>query len=554
MDLEREAILATFLAETEEGLAAAEQTVMALESRPGEPGNVGDLFRVVHTLKGNAASLGLDAPVRFAHLLEDLLDELRSGQRPLAADLVTLLLQAIDVLRQLVPAAVGGDDALGPAQAEVMGRIARALAGGRPPGRGALPAETPGDSTAHPRPNGRHTLRLEVAKLDRMMDLSGEVAVAGGRLRQLIEEHAGVLPPELLAAFFESERLQGELQEQVMKARMVPVGPTFRSYARLVRDLSSSLGKSARLLTEGEEVELDTAVIEKMRDPLTHMIRNCLDHGIERPTARLAAGKPPCGLVKLDARHVAGAILIRVSDDGGGLDRAAIERRARERGLADPERLGERDLQRLVFQPGFTTAASITDLSGRGIGLDVVRRNVEAFGGAVEIDSRPGLGTTFTMRLPLTLAIIDGLLVGASGDTYVVPLGAVTECLDVTADALSGGRDVLDLRGRTLPCLRLRDAFALPGASAARQNVVVVQSETGACGLVVDELMGERQTVIRPLGPVFKGVPGLAGSTILGSGRVALILDVPSLVERAVQEARSGGGCGNGHCQRAAPN
>ncbi len=554
MDLEREAIVSTFLAETEEGLAAAEQAVMALESCPGDPGNLGDLFRVVHTLKGNAASLGLDAPVRFAHLLEDLLDELRQGRLPLSDGLVTLLLQAIDALRRVVPAAAGGDDALLAGEAEVMCRVAQALTRGGARAAGPAATERAAGRPAAAVWHGPPTLRLEVAKLDRMMDLSGEVAVAGGRLRQLIEEHARELPPELLAAFSESERLQTELREQVMKARMVPVGPAFRSYARLVRDLSASLGKRARLSTEGEEVELDTAVIEKMRDPLTHMIRNCLDHGIESPAARLQAGKDPCGQVSLQARHVAGAILIRVSDAGAGLDRAAIERRARARGLADADRLGERELHRLVFQPGFSTAASVTDVSGRGIGLDVVRRNVEAIGGVAEVESSPGQGTTFTLRLPLTLAIIDGLLVAASGDTYVVPLGCVTECLEVAPDALTGGHGVLELRGRSLPCLRLRDAFALPAGPAARQNVGVVKTEAGSCGLLVDELIGERQTVIKPLGPVFKGVPGVAGSTILGSGRVALILDVPALVERAVHHARSNGNDGAARLWRAAPN
>jgi two-component system chemotaxis sensor kinase CheA len=540
-DFDREAVVATFLAETEEGLAAVEQALVALESQPDDAASLAEIFRVAHTLKGNSSALGLDGPVRFAHVLEDLLDDLRQGSLRATPEIVTSLLSAVDVLRELVPAAAAGGGGLKPEQEDVMRRLARHLTRSA----GTPSAAAPANEAAHgtelrARLAQRPSLRVEIEKLDRMMDLSGEIAVARGRMRQLIEEHARELAPDLLDAHFEAERLQTELQEQVMKARMVPVGPTFRSFTRTVRDLGAALGKDVQLTTSGEDVEVDTAVIEQIKDPLTHMIRNCLDHGIENPDDRAAAGKPRCGRVSLDARHAAGAILIQVSDDGAGLDRRRIEERARAHGSAGVERLDEQDLLRLVFEPGFSTAQQVTDVSGRGIGLDVVRRNVDALGGTIEVASRPGQGTTFTLRVPLTLAIIDGLLVSVAGETYVVPLSAVTECLDLPPSELAAGScGLITLRERALPCLRLRHAFGLAGEDPAHENVVVVHSEGNASGLVVDELLGERQTVIKPLGLVFKGLPGVAGSTILGNGRVALILDVPSLVRSAVQGAHA---------------
>jgi two-component system, chemotaxis family, sensor kinase CheA len=540
VEFDREAILATFLAETEEGLATMEQTLIGLESQPGDTEGLGEIFRVVHTLKGNAASLGLDGPVRFAHVLEDLLDELRNGSLQTAPELVTLMLRAVDVLRDLVPAAVGGSVGLKPAQEQVMQQLALNLLVRSPEthATSSIEGEPTGSRAGLGRTAHRPSLRVDIEKLDRMMDLTGEIAVSRGRLRQLIEEHGRELAPDLLAAHLEAEGLQTELQEQVMKARMVPVGPTFRSYARLVRDLSAALGKDARLIVEGDDVEVDTAVIEHIRDPLTHMIRNALGHGIEPPEERAAAGKDPCGSVTLRARHAAGAIMIEVTDDGGGLDRRRIEVRARARGFAEVEKLAEADVLRLIFEPGFSTADEVSDLSGRGIGLDVVSRNIDALGGTIGVESRSGAGTTFTLHVPLTLAIIDGLLVCAGGETYVVPLSVVSECLDLGAGDNHGAASfVLDLRGHALPCLRLRDAFALGGEPSAREMVVVVHGEGVAAGLVVDELLGERQAVIKPMGPLFKGLPGVAGSTILGSGRVALILDVASLMRSAVQRA-----------------
>ncbi|HWU37949.1 MAG TPA: ATP-binding protein, partial [Candidatus Acidoferrum sp.] len=293
------------------------------------------------------------------------------------------------------------------------------------------------------------TLRVDLEKLDRILNLTGEIAIARGRLRQMLEERVGRAGEEVLEAHLEADRLYLELQELVMKARMVPVGPTFRQFVRTVRDMATATGKSVRLLIEGEDVEVDTRVIEHLRDPLTHMIRNAVDHGIEPPQVRQSQGKDPCGRVTLQAYHEAGSIVIRLADDGAGLDRDRIVERAKSQGIAaEPEKLTDAEICQIVFEPGFSTAESVTDLSGRGVGMDVVRRNVEALRGSVVIDGRQGEGTTITIRLPLTLAIIEGFGVGVGDETYVIPLEAVQECLELSAEAKSqNGRGVINLRG-----------------------------------------------------------------------------------------------------------
>jgi two-component system chemotaxis sensor kinase CheA len=377
-----------------------------------------------------------------------------------------------------------------------------------------------------------------VHKLDRMLDLSGEIAIARGRLAEMLER--GASAADVLEAHRETDRLYLDLQELIMKARMVPIGPSFHQHVRTVRDIATAQGKQARLVVEGEDVEVDTAVIEYVRDPLTHMVRNALDHGIEAPEVRRAAGKDPCGRLVLRAYHEAGSMVIQVSDDGAGLDRKRIADKAVAMGLAaDGARLSDEDLARVVFEPGLSTAERVTELSGRGVGMDVVRRNVEALRGSVALESERGLGTTVTIRVPLTLAIIQGFKVGIGEEAYILPLDAVVECLELPAEetASSAESGVVNLRGKPLPYLRLRDHFGLSGARPPRENVVVVQHGAQTAGVVVDALHGESSTVIKPLGVMFKAIPGVAGSSILGNGRVALILDVAGLLRDALRRA-----------------
>jgi two-component system chemotaxis sensor kinase CheA len=556
VNIDLDAILHTFLDESEEGLCRMEEALVALETEPENDETLQTIFRVAHTLKGNASSLGFPLVAGFAHAVEDTLHGLRDRTIPVTGSVITLLLRAVDALRHMVPEAVAGNEEMSPgheALLKLLGETGTMAVEEKAKAAAALVAPERRQKSWGRRKEdiqawkdrGR-TLRVDIEKLDRMLNLTGEIAIARGRLRQMLEEQVGRAGEEVLEAHLEADRLNLELQELVMKARMVPVGPMFRQYVRTVRDMAAATGKSVRLTIEGEDVEVDTRVIEHLRDPLTHMIRNAVDHGIEPPQGRQARGKDPCGHVSLRACHEAGSIVIQVADDGSGLDRERIVEQAKSEGLvAEPEKLTDAEIYRLVFEPGFSTAEAVTDLSGRGVGMDVVRRNVEALRGSVAIDSRQGEGTTITIRLPLTLAIIEGFGVGVGDETYVIPLEAVLECLELPAEEKhrGNGGGVIYLRGQALPYLRLRDQFALPGPPPPRENIVVVHHGGGQAGIAVDVLYGASQTVIKPLGELFEGLPGIAGSTILGSGRVALILDVPSLLREAVgRQSQSAGG------------
>jgi two-component system chemotaxis sensor kinase CheA len=556
VNIDLDAILHTFLDESEEGLCSMEEALVALETEPENDETLQTIFRVAHTLKGNASSLGYPRVAGFAHGVEDTLQHLRDRTIPVTGSVITLLLRAVDALRHMVPEAVAGNEEMSPgheALLKLLGETgtmaveekAKAAAALVAPERRQRSWGRRKDDIEAWKDRGR-TLRVDIEKLDRILNLTGEIAIARGRLRQMLEERVGRAGEEVLEAHLEADRLYLDLQELVMKARMVPVGPIFRQYVRTVRDMAAATGKSVRLLTEAGDVEVDTRVIEHLRDPLTHMIRNAVDHGIEPPQGRQARGKDPCGRVSLRACHEAGSIVIQVADDGSGFDRERIVEQARSEGLvAEPEKLTDAEIYRLVFEPGFSTAEAVTDLSGRGVGMDIVRRNVEALRGSVAIDSRQGEGTTITIRLPLTLAIIEGFAVGVGDETYVIPLEAVVECLELPAEEKQRGNGcgVIYLRGQALPYLRLRDQFGLPSPPPPRENIVVVHHGGGQAGIAVDVLYGASQTVIKPLGELFEGLPCIAGSTILGSGRVALILDVPSLLREAVgRQSQSAGG------------
>jgi two-component system chemotaxis sensor kinase CheA len=484
----------------------------------------------------------------FAHALEDLLQRLRSRTLAVNSGLVTLLLRGVDALKQIVPDAVAGVEEIRPAHLALQ----RQLADATTPASEEGPAGTESAADARKRPFGRRegdarewldrakTLRVDIGKLDRMLNLTGEIAIAQGRLRQMLAKSTGRSGETILEVHRDADRLFRELQEIILKVRMVPVGPIFRQYIRTVRDVARAHGKLARLVIEGEEVEVDTTIVEYLKDPLTHMIRNALDHGIESPDRRKQAGKDATGRVTLRALREAGNIVIQMEDDGAGLNQRKIIEKARAKGLlADGQPLSSDDVHRLIFEPGFSTAETVTDLSGRGVGMDVVRRYVNGLRGSIAIESRSGAGTSVTIRLPLTLAIIEGFVVGAGDETYVIPLDAVIECVDLPPGERrrTEGRGMINLRGAALPYLRLRDLFSNTGAAPSREKVVVVNHHGGQAGLVVDELFGERQAVIKPLNKLFHGVPGISGATILGDGRVALILDVPGVLRQTPNQA-----------------
>ena len=382
------------------------------------------------------------------------------------------------------------------------------------------------------------TIRVDSEKLDALVNLVGEMVIAGAGT-DLIARRLGDDP--LVESMSVMSRLVEEIRDSALRLRMVQIGETFNRFNRVVRDVSSELGKDIRLEIVGAETELDKTVVEKIGDPLMHLVRNAMDHGIESADERVAAGKPAHGLLQLNAYHDSGSIVIEVEDDGAGLKRDTILEKAIEKGLVSSGQvLSDQEIYRLIFEPGFSTAEQVTNLSGRGVGMDVVKKNIEALRGVVDIESEAGVGTKIFIRMPLTLAIIDGFLVGVGLSSYVIPLDMVFECVELSDAERTEARqhNYINLRDEVLPLMRLRESFNIKGNSSARENIVVVQCGGIKAGLIVDELRGEFQTVIKPLGRIFQGLKGISGSTILGSGEVAVILDVPGLVK---QVAESGG-------------
>jgi two-component system chemotaxis sensor kinase CheA len=382
-------------------------------------------------------------------------------------------------------------------------------------------------------------IRVDAEKLDELINLVGELIIAGAGTN-LIAQRAGMA--DLIESTATLSRLVEEVRDSALALRMVQIGATFNRFTRVVRDVSKELGKDVDLIISGAETELDKTVVEKIGDPLTHLVRNSMDHGIEPAELRIARGKPAKGTLKLNAYHDAGSIVIEVSDDGGGLNKEKILNKAIERGLiADGANLTDKEIYNLIFEAGFSTADTVSNLSGRGVGMDVVKRNIQALRGTVELDSIEGQGSTIRIRLPLTLAIIDGFVVAVGDSAYVIPLDMVVECIELNAWAGdSGDGQCLNLRGEVLPYRRLRDHFATDADPVARENVVVVRYGERKAGLVVDKLLGEFQTVIKPLGKLFRGEKSIGGFTILGSGEVALIVDVPGLMGQVEHEKAAG--------------
>lgn len=557
-------------------LRDVEQGVLVLETRPDDRETLATVFRAFHTFKGNAGLLKLAAPQRLAHELESLLDAARKGTLSLDRDAIDVILAGADAFARFVSEAAAqldgietGRTLLLPINAvveQVRGLLARAAQGSAPASAAVPPPVTAGSAAAEPAepaapPNAEEmasdraepaaapewrpaapraastagSVRVDTAKLDGLVDLVGELVIA----QSMVVQHGAATPAadeQLARALGRLRGITKDIQRTTMSLRMVPIRGTFQKMARLVRDVAGQLGKDIRLVLEGEETELDRTVVEEIADPLVHMIRNSADHGIEPPTARLAAGKPPTGTIALRAFHQGGFVVIRVTDDGRGLDPERIRAIAEARGIvsrATP--LERREVLELIFAPGFSTAEAVTDLSGRGVGMDVVRRNIEKLRGKIEIESSPGRGTTFTVSIPLTLAIIEGLLVAVGDQRYVIPTLAVVESFRPAAGAVSvvqGRGELVEVRGRQVPLLRLGPHLGVPGAVAdpARGIVVVVESGSDSRCLLVDDLIGRQEVVIKSLGAMFPPRAGFAGAAILGDGRVGLILDANKLV------------------------
>jgi two-component system chemotaxis sensor kinase CheA len=393
-------------------------------------------------------------------------------------------------------------------------------------------------AVARPADGSAQSIRVGIDKVDALINLVGELVITQSMLSRFGDRHDPALHEALRDGLAQLARNTRELQETVLKIRMLPISVCFSRFPRLVHDLSARLGKQVELRLAGEQTELDKTVLENIGDPLVHLVRNCLDHGIETPERRLAAGKPAAGTLSMHAWHEGGSIVIEVADDGAGLDRERILARAIERGLVAPgETLADQAIDDIIFLPGFSTAEALSEISGRGVGMDVVRRNIQALGGQIEVSSRPGAGTTFSIRLPLTLAILDGQLVEVAGQIFVIPLVSIVESLQVEPRALrsvSAAAEVYRLREDYIPLVRLREALGVGGAGGEplRRLIVVVEADGARVGLVVDDLLSQQQVVIKSLESNYRQVPGVSGATILGDGAVALILDVNALVRQ----------------------
>jgi two-component system chemotaxis sensor kinase CheA len=537
-------LIADFILESREHLSAVERELLALEQDPQSAEAINTIFRGFHTIKGVAGFLEFPKIEQFAHEVETLLDLARNSKLAVDSGLIDVILQSADHMSQCLLAVENGLESR-PSDESLMARIRQMI---------ACPAaiSTPVPSTlAHleravaskpeAAPSGPRAVKVDTAKLDHLVDMAGELVIAQSLILHDPDLAAGH-SARLTRNLSQLTRITADVQRVAMAMRMIPVGQLFQRMARLVRDLARNAGKQVNLELGGEETELDRNMVEELADPLMHMVRNAVDHGAEPPEARLAAGKNPTAELSLKAYHQGGSINIEISDDGRGLIREKILATARQRGLVSGgDHLSDQEVFSFIFEPGFSTAAQVTAVSGRGVGMDVVRRQILKLRGRVDISSQPGKGTTFNIKLPLTLAIIEGLVVGVGRERYVVPMFAVREMLRPKPESLStvpsGGEMVL-VRGSLLPILRLHTRFGVTPASKdpASGVLIVAECERKSFCLLVDELVGKQEVVIKNLGETFQNVTGIAGGCILGDGRVGLILDMEALFGDPIRE------------------
>ncbi|MGE0859805.1 MAG: chemotaxis protein CheW [Gammaproteobacteria bacterium] len=657
-----------FFEESFEGLEVMESGLVGLEVGRPDIEAINAIFRAAHSIKGGGGTFGFTAISDFTHVLETLLDEMRSGAREVTREAVDVLLLAVDSLRSMLDAARSGTAFDAQAVAEVHHKLEEQLhhGGATTPAVGTAPTaatpelpasgrwiigftpelhlfttgndpvrllreldrlgtmqaeldferlpdfaqfdpetcyaawritldggveeaairevfewveddaritlarEEPPVSTSAATPSlvppaaerregerrqadrrqgdrresegggaTASSIRVDISKVDSLINLVGELVITQSMLGQFDDDSQPLDFAKLREGLAQLERNTRELQESVMRIRMLPISFSFNRFPRLVRDLSGKLGKSVDLRISGEQTELDKTVLEKIGDPLVHLVRNALDHGIEQPEVREAAGKPPQGTLSLAARHEGGNIVIEITDDGAGINTAVLLAKARERGIVGADETpSEEAIRDLIFHPGFSTAKELSDVSGRGVGMDVVRRNITELGGAIDLESTVGVGTTIRIRLPLTLAILDGQLVRVGDQTYIVPLVSIVESLQATPDrvkSVTGSAELYRLRGEYLPIIRLYELFGItPQSTTLEQGLlVVVEGEGRRASIFVDELLGQQQVVIKSLETNYRKVDGISGATILGDGTVAMIIDAGGVIALA---------------------
>lgn len=585
-----------FITEVTEILESLDQDLVELESKPDDLDLLNKIFRAAHTMKGTSSFMGFNKMMTVTHKMEDILNLLRSGKAKVTPEVMDVILEAVDVVKSIVDylrenkeepdidisSIVGKlEDAYkklqsgeslepqGDRDIRVDGTKEEIVVGGeRPLTREELEAfereieellkkelekekaevedkakeESKKSDDKKPKEN---TIRVDVSRLDNLMNLVGELVLGRNRLLRIVHQlyqkyDQDELIQQLVETMDQVDFITTDLQFAVMKTRMVPIGRVFSRFPRVVRDLARELRKEVRLVIEGEDTELDRSVVDEINDPLVHLVRNAIDHGIEYPEEREIIGKPREGLLRLSAYHEGNHIVIVVEDDGRGIDVEKVKKKAIEKGLITPEeakRMTEADALNLIFAPGFSTADKVSSVSGRGVGMDVVRVCVEKLNGTIEIKSEKGKGTKVIMKIPLTLAIIQSLLVQVSDEVYAIPLVSVVEAVRLNEDDIKTveNREVIVLRDTVLPLARLRNIFDIPGESSRKQMyVVVIAIGEKKFGLVVDRLIGQEEVVIKSLGPYLGSVEGIAGATIMGDGRVTLILDVAGIVNMLV--------------------
>ncbi len=570
MSSDMDEIVQEFLVESYEALDRLDGDLLTLERDPNSPDVLASIFRVMHTIKGTCGFLGFQKLERVAHAAESLLTALRDGTLAVNPAITSALLSTGDALRQMLAAieragndgdedflhlvatlerlrASGGTDA----PTHVPATPVRPK-GGTKPRKAATAGEAPTAETpaARPAPPGRReaevvekasvaetNIRVDVQVLDNLMTLVGELVLARNHIMQLTAGSTHDAP--LLSAAQHLNGITSDLQDGVMRTRLQPIHTAWARFPRVVRDLAMALGKQVRVRTEGDDTELDRSIIEAIKDPLMHLVRNAVDHGIEDPAEREAAGKPVEGTIVIRASHEGGQVTIEMQDDGRGIALDKVRDRGIERGLIDADAaktLSDRETIELIFQPGFSTADKVTNLSGRGVGMDVVKINVGRIGGNVEVTTAPGVGTTYTLKIPLTLAIVPALLVTSGGERYAIPQINLVELVRATPEQIEDvhGAPVYRLRDKLLPLVSLATELGVEAhASDASRSIVVLQADDRRFGLIVDGVSDPAEIVVKPLGGYLKGVDTFAGATILGDGRVGLILDVLGLARRA---------------------
>lgn len=521
------ALLEIFLSESLERLDRMEALALELDQQPDQRELLNEMFRGLHTLKGDGASLGYSTLADLAHRAEDLLERIRQGEIRWDATASACLLRVLDIFRRLLALP---REARTPDQ-EAAERELEVLAGVRTSAlaAGSNALSSPGVEGAElPAPT---TLRVPIATMDRLLDTVGEILVARESLHAALAALPSAEAAPSLERLLAADELHRDLQSLVMSARLVPLAPLFHSLRRVLRDAESRCGKLVGLAVLDHGIEVDARLVECLRAPLGHLVRNAVDHGIEEPAQREALGKPTRGTVTIEAELLAASLVVHVRDDGQGIDAERVARRARGLGHFVPMDPTPRQLLRLLASPGFSTATQLTDVSGRGVGLDAVARAVQLLRGGIDLEFSPGKGTNFSLRLPLAVSILDGFHVRAGGEDYILPLEQVRECHEAPDAALcAAARGAFELRGVLLPYVRLRSTLGARGARAEQESLLVVESEQRRYGILVDELVGACQCVVKALGGLLRGVPGVFGTTLLGSGRVALILDPQGLV------------------------